>query len=541
MNSAAIAAAAATTSSEHIYQNIHSSAQNQHTTSSAHIYQNANNMINISTTPSIPEEPIYSTIGHGFPIDSSKKNEFIQSIQQSLHNQGVATSRQVIRGSNATGQLTVASNGVVLRNKYRKDNRVTHTVPEKPVRNSMIIQRPVRNSVIEKPNRYSLILEKPKRNSVYVVDNRKPVKPARQTIIGKIQESQAESDIVQSSANVVTNLSQSNPTPSTSTPLLASVPKSSVASSIITSSTANTSTTISALTTPVRKADEKENLPSAIKKSFLSTPFRKTPFKKIGDRKLIRVKKKSLSPGTPKPSFKRIGNTKLIRIRESLTNDKSSTPSSIYSIKTKTKLVKKVKNTPSNNSKFRFSFITPLSVRKNKIVKQTSFKNLPRQPQTKKNSFTSRFKLDRRGDKKPSRVITKRSSQTRLRKLSNGTYKVSATKLTKLGSTPTSSAPSKPVRTRKFSIYRPKATAVNPNLAPNKVITVQGIKFAVADNGRRLKRLSESELSAAPSSLAYSASVSQSQTSPGLSQTSPGVSTSSPTQTKQSSPGLFLD
>ena len=85
---------------------------------------------------------------------------------------------------------------------------------------------------------------------------------------------------------------------------------------------------------------------------------RKTPFKKIGNRKLIRVnKKKSLSPGTPKPSFKRIGNNKLIRIRESLASDKtSSTPGKVYRIKTKTKIVKSVKNTPTNTSKYRLEF-----------------------------------------------------------------------------------------------------------------------------------------------------------------------------------------
>ena len=409
-----------------------------------------------------------------------------------------------------------------------------------------------RNSVIEKPNRYSLVLEKPKRSSVYVLDNRKPVKPVRNSTLpkyDKIEESFVAGNSVISSkpsASAKPSTAVPVPTPSTSTPLLSAI-VASASSSVAKSAVATTAS--ADLTTPVRKMDEKENLPSTLKKSFLSTPFRKTPFKKIGDRKLIRIKKKSLSPGTPKPSFKRIGNTKLIRIRESLTSDKSSTPNSIYSIKTKTKLVKKVKNTPSNNSKFRFSFITPLSIRKNKIIRQSSFNVSKRNIQvpvkkSRSSSFTSRFKLDRRKDKKD-RVISRRSSKTQLKKLSNGTYHVSATKLQKLGSTPTSSSPAKPARTtsRKVSIYRPRATALNPNLAPNKLITVQGIKFTVADNGRRLKRVvSESELSAAPSNATVTYSASVSQTSPGQSQTSPVLSTStcSPTAGKNSSPGNLL-
>ena len=210
-----------------------------------------------------------------------------------------------------------------------------------------------------------------------------------------------------------------------------------------------------------RKADEKENLPSTNKKSsFLFTPLRRTAFKKIGDRKLIRIKKKSLSPGTPKPSFKRIGNKKLIRIRDSLTtgNDVRSTtgtasPLQVYEIKTKTKLVKTVKNTPSNASKYRFSFITPLSVRKLRLTargnsstgstERLRLSAAAEESSTKRPTtgirFANRFRLDRRPKAtaavnnssrlvmetgKERNVMLKRSSQSRLKKLGSSTYHV---------------------------------------------------------------------------------------------------------------------
>ena len=312
-------------------------------------------------------------------------------------------------------------------------------------------EKPVRHSIVEKPNRYSIV-EKPNRYSV--------VEKAKRN-----------------SVYVVDNIS--------------TLPHN--------------------FATPLRKTEEKENVPSSSKKNFLFTPLRKTAFKKIGNRKLIRVKKKSLSPGTPKPSFKRIGNNKLIRIRESLTSDKS-TPMKVYAIKTKTKIVKSVKNTPTNNSKYRFSFITPLSIRKNKLVSQ-AFSAKSKSPVVKKSNFTNPFRLDRR--EKKGKHLARKTSQTKLKKLSTGTYHVSATKLQRVGSERSS------IRTRSVNIYRPKAAAINPNIAPNKVITLQGVKFAVAENGRKLKRVPESDSQSAN----YSASVSH--TSPGQSQTtSPGCNTS---------------
>merc|ERR1719273_289059 len=114
---------------------------------------------------------------------------------------------------------------------------------------------------------------------------------------------------------------------------------------------------------------DKENLPSTSKTKNLFTPLRKSAFKKIGSRKLIR--RKSGSPGTPKASFKKIGHKKLIRIVDSENKTKSveSTP---YDVKTKTKIIKNVKNTPSNAAKYKFSFITPLSMRKRTSVIRNS-------------------------------------------------------------------------------------------------------------------------------------------------------------------------
>jgi len=266
---------------------------------------------------------------------------------------------------------------------------------------------------------------------------------------------------------------------------------------------------------------DKENVPSAKSKMNLFTPLRKSAFKKIGSRKLVRVKRKSGgSPGTPNASFKKIGSKKLIRIQESAVKDKrEGDKSSLYQVKTKTKIVKTVKNTPTNTSKYRFSFITPLSLRRPKVPKNSG--SLKKSSGKKRlSSFRSRFKLDRRTKpaKAEPKVLFQSSNQPRLKKLSGTTYKVSATKLSKVTNHP----PSKPHRTKHLA-------QPHPTLANSKVITVQGIKFSVADNGRKLKRLP----STIPSpSLSYSASVSQSCAT----STSPGQASSSPQAEGKTSP-----
>jgi len=268
---------------------------------------------------------------------------------------------------------------------------------------------------------------------------------------------------------------------------------------------------------------DKENVPSAKSKMSLFTPLRKSAFKKIGSRKLVRVKRKSVgSPGTPNASFKKIGSKKLIRIQESAAKDKSvSDKTSIYHVKTKTKIVKTVKNTPTNTSKYRFSFITPLSLRKPKVTTKNSGSLKKSSGKKRLSSFRSRFKLDRRSkqSKAEPKVLFQTSNQPRLKKLSGTTYKVSATKLSKVSSHP----PSKPHRTK---VHQAQP---HPTLANSKVITVQGIKFSVADNGRKLKRLPSSVPSP---SLSYSASVSQSCPT----STSPGQVSSSPQADSRTSP-----
>jgi len=259
---------------------------------------------------------------------------------------------------------------------------------------------------------------------------------------------------------------------------------------------------------------DKENVPSAKSKINLFTPLRKSAFKKIGSRKLVRVKRKSGgSPGTPNASFKKIGSKKLIRIQESTAKDNQSDKSSMYEVKTKTKIVKAVKNTPANTSKYRFSFITPISLRRPGKLSSKNSGSLKKSSGKKRlSSFRSRFKLDRRTKPvkaEPKVLFQGPGQQHRLKKLSGTTYKVSATKLSKVQT----HAPSKPHRTKHLA-------QPHPTLANSKVITVQGIKFSVAENGRKLKRLPTP-----PSpSLSYSASVSQScatSTSPGQASTSP--------------------
>jgi len=243
---------------------------------------------------------------------------------------------------------------------------------------------------------------------------------------------------------------------------------------------------------------EKENQPSAVKKANIFTPLRNSAaFKKFGSRKLVRVK----SPGsTPTTSFKKIGSKKLIRISEkSVTSSSKDKNSPSYQVKTKTKIVKAVKDTPSNRNKYKFSFITPLTNRKARHL-HNSAKRSGSGGKKALSSFRSRFKLDRRSKAKANpQVLFPSTSHTRLKRLSGGTYKVSATKLQKVA------APAaKPGRAK----YRAKLRTVNPSLAASKVITVQGVKFSVGDNGRKLKRLpSARELPAS-----YSASASQQST-----------------------------
>jgi hypothetical protein len=279
-----------------------------------------------------------------------------------------------------------------------------------------------------------------------------PTKPVRNSILLDRHH------LVCVPASAAGTLQQTNPPPSDT----AAIPPSS-SSSVAFNPVQCTPT--SAVGSRSAALDGKENLPSTAKKSsFLFTPLRRTAFKKIGDRKLIRIKKKSLSPGTPKPSFKRIGNKKLIRIRDSLTGGETRTPAAaaaaaatgspmqLYDIKTKTKLVK---NTPSNAAKYRFSFITPLSVRKLRLTRDTPAalmsEKLKRSAERRSgsikkpggNSFANRFKLDRRPNKAAAalaaeesrkraaaetaakeRSIVKRPSQSRLKKLSGSTYHV---------------------------------------------------------------------------------------------------------------------
>jgi len=256
----------------------------------------------------------------------------------------------------------------------------------------------------------------------------------------------------------------------------------------------------------------KENQPSTATKTKLNlfTPLRKSAFKKIGSRKLVR--RKSSSPGTPKASFKKIGNKKLIRVVNAGEEKKSSPNSSTYDVKTKTKLIKNVKNTPSNVAKYKFSFITPLSMKKSRSrlsnsgsIKKTSGKK-------SLSSFKSRFKLDRRqkAGKTEPKVLFQGSS-SKVKKLSGASYRVSATKLNKVSS-------------------KGHQSAKVQSLSNNKVITVQGVKFTVADNGRKLRRVPSSSGACAINMATVSSSTN---TSPGLTY-SASVSGSCPTNASTS-------
>jgi len=252
---------------------------------------------------------------------------------------------------------------------------------------------------------------------------------------------------------------------------------------------------------------DKENLPAVKGKMNLFTPLRKSAaFRKIGSRKLVR-KKSGSEAATPPASFKKIGTKKLIRI-----NDSAKRSEQQYEVKTKSKLVKTVKNTPSNMAKYRFSFITPLSIRKTRRTPRSSASLKKSSRSTTKarlSSFRSRFKLDRRsgkGGKAEPKILFQQpassSAKPRVKKLSGAVYRVSATRLSKLP-------------TGQQGRIRHAPAPPHPSLATSRIIIVQGVKWEVTEQGRKLRRLP-----VPTPALSYSASVSQ---------TSPGQGSSSPT------------
>ena len=263
----------------------------------------------------------------------------------------------------------------------------------------------------------------------------------------------------------------------------------------------------SAAVTP-KTSVNKENQPSTSKTKInnLFTPLRKSAFKKIGSRKLVR--RKSGSPGTPKASFKKIGNKKLIRIVDGENKANESANSSFFDVKTKSKLIKNVKNTPSNAAKYKFSFITPLTGKKSRSRVHNSGSIKKSSGKKTLSSFRSRFKLDRRQKLTKTEPKVLFQGGTKMKKMAGSTYRVSATKLSKVAT-----------GTKKPGVTGHKAQAgVN-----SKVISVQGVKFSVAENGRKLRRL--------PSVPVASGSTT---TSPGLSGYAASVSASCPTNQSSS-------
>ena len=81
-----------------------------------------------------------------------------------------------------------------------------------------------------------------------------------------------------------------------------------------------------------------------------------------------------------------------------------------------------------------------------------------------------------------------------MKKLSGASYRVSATKLNKVSS-------------------KGHQSAKVQSLSNNKVITVQGVKFTVADNGRKLRRVPSSSGACAINMATVSSSTN---TSPGI-------------------------
>ena len=222
-----------------------------------------------------------------------------------------------------------------------------------------------------------------------------------------------------------------------------------------------------------KENDEKKVIQSPSTKAAkdhnsMATPrAKKSIFKMIGTRKLVRVntpvmkKSSPISPPKTAPpgSFKKLGKRKLVRMRSASgskmtpTSAKRRNATDVYKVKTRQKIVK-VTPTKTNKTPIRkLLFSTPFSA-KLKKSKLTPFA-----------SVLSQFKVDRR------------KAMAAKKKL-NVEPEVPVSKPVPETKKPSTPAPPKPARKAK-----PSTTLIN----------VQGVRYSVSDNGRKLKRLPPAE------------------------------------------------
>jgi len=241
---------------------------------------------------------------------------------------------------------------------------------------------------------------------------------------------------------------------------------------------------------------EKENVrtPShPIKTPSVFASAKKSLFKKIGNRKLVRVKSTSSNKSdqeTPKfrTSLTKIGHRKLIKGKPQspqkqsvkVVKKKKLSLEGTYRVKTSRKVVK-------NSSPI---FVTPFTSRKRKASTPSS-----KSPMSRKRFALSRvlnpFKVDRRlsssSVKKPMKrtVTPKKLGSGRNKKTSlNNSCSPSRVQKYAINNTPLMKKPAPPKPTRRT----PAASSSKPSTT---LINVQGVRFAVSDNGRKLKRLQQ--------------------------------------------------
>ena len=244
---------------------------------------------------------------------------------------------------------------------------------------------------------------------------------------------------------------------------------------------------------------EKENIktpahqPQKTPSTFSSA---KTLFKKIGQRKLVRVKNSKLNHSnqqTPKQPVKKIVTSrKVIRVQSTKKlSSKNSAAANLslegtYKVKTDKKIVKRspIFNTPFSTKKRKRRFSNSPS-----IVHKKRFKLV---------KVLNPFRVDRRKNKKEaqSRKIMTRSltprrqgstTSSKTKKINSPVVKSSILKESQKPKSCTPQLMKKPVPPKPV-----RKTPVRPKPAvATTLINVQGIKYTISDNGRKLNRLSE--------------------------------------------------
>ncbi len=266
---------------------------------------------------------------------------------------------------------------------------------------------------------------------------------------------------------------------------------------------------------------EKENVNMAAStKATIKTPSSrlssaKNMFKKIGKRKLVRDNSKAsvtkVTPlATPKSSFTKIGTRKLIR-RSSKISPKSAVLSAtksappltgIYKVKTNNKIIKKHHNSP-HHFKSSNIFTTPFSSKKRRRSSPYSNNNIKtNKPKVHTHFKLSRvlnpFRVDRRVKPAP-RAATNHNQNNKVLKRSATPSRLSNNKMQQKVAkpavvTPEMKRPLPPAKPARKTPVRPKAGPGNPTT----LINVQGVRYTVSDNGKKLNRIQGSPKPPAP-------------------------------------------